>query len=196
MSTAMEKYRDACARFFADIYVGENRVLVFGEGPVHPRLMLIGEAPGEQEALAGRPFVGRAGKNLDGFLAALGLARGQLYITNAVKMRPTKVGPGGRVSNRPPTKEEIALFQPWLDKEIALVKPQALVTLGNVALAALTGRALAIGQAHGKWLPPDRHSAPLFPLYHPASVLYNPALGAAYAGDLAALAESLRTQAL
>ncbi len=194
MSTPMEKYREACGKFFQDIFVGQDRVLVFGEGPVHARLMLIGEAPGEQETLARRPFVGNAGKNLDQFLAAVSLAREQLYISNTVKVRPTKVSAKGRVSNRPPSREEIALFQPWLLREIALVAPQVLVTLGNVALRAVTGKNLTIGQVHGQWLSVEGLAMPLFPLYHPASVIYNRALADTYAEDMRALAVSLREQ--
>jgi len=186
----MDKYREACTAFFGQIFVGESRVLVFGEGMIGARLMLIGEAPGEQETLTGKPFVGKAGKNLDQFLEALKavpLERSKLYITNAVKVRPTKVSAKGRVSNRPPNREEIALFQPWLVREIALVKPEAIATLGNVALRAVTGKPLHIGQVHGRWLEVDG-MPPVFPLYHPASVIYNPSLAIRYADDLSALA--------
>ena len=186
----MDKYREACTAFFEQIFVGESRILIFGEGMMGARLMLIGEAPGEQETLAGRPFVGKAGKNLDQFLQAVRLDRSQLYISNAVKVRPTKVSAKGRVSNRPPTREEIALFQPWLAREIALVEPKAIATLGNVALRAVTGKALSIGQVHGRWLEAEG-MPPIFPLYHPASVIYNPALTACYADDLRVLAGAL-----
>lgn len=189
----MDKYREACAKFFQQIYVGENRILVFGEGALSARLMLIGEAPGEQETLAGRPFVGKAGKNLDQFLESVRLERSQLYISNAVKVRPTKVSEKGRVSNRPPTREEIALYQPWLAKEIALVKPQAIATLGNVALRAVSGRILSIGQVHGRWLAVEG-MPPVFPLYHPASIIYNPALLARYSEDLQALSAALSAE--
>jgi len=187
----MEKYREACAAFFKQIFVGESRTLVFGEGAAGARLMLIGEAPGEQEILAGRPFVGKAGKNLDQFLDAVRLERSQLYITNAVKVRPTKVSAKGRISNRPPNREEITLFRPWLEREIALVKPGAIATLGNVALFAVTGKALRIGQVHGRWLEAEG-MPPIFPLYHPASVIYNPSLSARYADDLRVLSLGIR----
>lgn len=193
MAAAMRKYREECTKFFEQIYVGENRILVFGEGEAQARLMLIGEAPGEQETLAGRPFVGKAGKNLDRFLEEVRLDRAQLYISNAVKVRPTKVGAKGRVSNRPPTREEIALFQPWLAREIALVKPGAIATLGNVALHAVTGRALSIGQVHGGWMAVEG-LPPLFPLYHPASIIYNPALAERYAEDVGVLSRALAAQ--
>lgn len=189
-TAAMEKYREACAKFFQQIYVGENRILVFGEGEVGAKLMLIGEAPGEQETLAGRPFVGKAGKNLDHFLASVALDRTQIYISNAVKVRPTKVSAKGRVSNRPPTREEIALFAPWLAREIAMIKPQAIATLGNVALRAVTGKTLHIGQTHGSWLRGEGHP-PLFPLYHPASIIYNPSLAQVYAEDIQRLSGAL-----
>ena len=91
-----------------------EKTIVFGEGAEAPLLMMIGEAPGGDEEKQGRPFVGKAGKNLDHFLALVGLVRGNIYITNVVKFRPTKTGATGRLSNRPPTREEIALFRPWL----------------------------------------------------------------------------------
>ena len=88
-----------------EVYEGERKVLVFGEGPLHARVMLVGEAPGEREALEGRPFVGRAGKNLDAFLQGAGLKRDELYVTNAVKFRPVRTSHAGRTVNRPPTQE-------------------------------------------------------------------------------------------
>ncbi len=189
-SAAMEKYRDACTKFFQQIYVGEERHLVFGEGKMSPQLMLIGEAPGEQEALQGRPFVGKAGQNLDAFLRSVNMQREDLYISNAVKVRPTKTSVKGRVSNRPPTREEVALFAPWLIKEIALVKPAAIATLGNVALHAVSGKLMLVGQSHGSWMQLEG-LPPLFPLYHPASVIYNPGLALVYEQDIHALSESL-----
>ena len=192
MSDSPQAYREACAAFFAQAFAQTPRVLVFGEGRPGARLMMIGEAPGEQETLAGRPFVGKAGKNLDAFLALAGLARDQLYITNTVKVRPTKVSAKGRVSNRPPSRAEIAAFAPWLAREIALVRPAAIATLGNVALGAVAGQALRIGDVHGRWLSLPGLPAPLFPLYHPASLIYTPALAPVYARDVQALGQALR----
>ena len=100
-----QKERQALRALIAGVSPGRENALVFGEGPKNPKLMLIGEAPGEQESLMGRPFVGKAGKNLDHFLALVGLVRGEIYITNVVKFRPTKTGATGRLSNRPPTRE-------------------------------------------------------------------------------------------
>lgn len=198
MTQAMTRFQRECTAFFQALYPAGQSPLVFGEGQSErPVLMLIGEAPGEQEALQGRPFVGKAGKNLEGFLEALGLKRSELFVTNTVKLRPTKLSAAGRRVNRPPTREERELFKPWLMKEIALVRPLALVTLGNVALQSFLPS--SIGDVHGAWTravvsPPEKEAftLPLFPLYHPASILYAPRLKETYANDLRALRASLR----
>lgn len=185
----MEKYKQALRDFLAGVMPGRENALVFGEGPLHPKLMLIGEAPGEQETLMGRPFVGKAGRNLDHFLELAGMRREEIYISNAVKIRPTKTGKTGRISNRPPTKEEIALFRPWLLREIDLVAPQVIATLGNVPLFAVTGdRRLTIGEAHGRVMEAGETGRRLFALYHPASLIYNRALEPVYEQDVRALA--------
>ena len=89
---AMQKFRGELRRFFESMWPAEERPIVFGEGQWHsPEIMLIGEAPGEQETLQGRPFVGKAGKNLDGFLSVVGLLREEIYISNVVKVRPVKI---------------------------------------------------------------------------------------------------------
>lgn len=195
---AMARFQQECTAFFQSL--ATEGQLVFGDGLAKkPVLMLIGEAPGEQEALQGKPFVGRAGKNLQGFLEALNLKRNDIYLTNVVKIRPTKSSPCGGMVNRPPNREERALFTPWLMREIALVQPEALVTLGNVALQAFSKD--VIGSAHGAWRrgvvsPPNApaFTLPLFPLYHPASIIYNRALEMTYREDLAALQTSLRVK--
>ena len=185
----MEKYKQALRDFLAGVMPGRENALVFGEAPLHPKLMLIGEAPGEQETLMGRPFVGKAGKNLDRFLELAGMRREEIYISNAVKIRPTKTGKTGRISNRPPTKEEIALFRPWLLREIDLVAPQVIATLGNVPLFAVTGnKRLTIGEAHGRAMEAGEKGRRLFALYHPASLIYNRALEPVYEQDVRALA--------
>ena len=185
----MEKYKQALRDFLAGVMPGRENALVFGEGPLHPKLMLIGEAPGEQETLMGRPFVGKAGKNLDHFLELAGMRREEIYISNAVKIRPTKTGKTGRISNRPPTKEEIALFRPWLLREIDLVAPQVIATLGNVPLYAVTGdRRLTIGEAHGRVMEAGETGRRLFALYHPASLIYNRSLEPVYEQDVCTLA--------
>ena len=188
-----EDLHQALRAFIAGVMPGRENALVFGEGPQRPRLMLIGEAPGEQETLQGRPFVGKAGQNLDHFLALAGLCREEIYISNAVKLRPTKTGKTGRLSNRPPTKDEIALFRPWLLREIAEVAPQMIATLGNVPLRAVTGRSLTIGEVHGQVIDAGETGLPLFALYHPASLIYNRALSEVYEQDVRALAQRLMT---
>ena len=197
---AMERFQKECAAFFDQLSIEGQKPLVFGDGPERgPVLMLVGEAPGEQEALLGKPFVGKAGKNLDGFLQAVGRRREEIYITNVVKVRPTKTSAAGRVVNRPPSREEKALFTPWLMREVDLVRPDALVTLGNVALQAFVHE--NIGSVHGSWrraviTPPDgaAFTLPLFALYHPASVIYNGSLKEVYARDLEALSQSLHAK--
>ena len=188
-----EDLRQALRAFIAGVMPGRENALVFGEGPKHAKLMLIGEAPGEQETLQGRPFVGKAGQNLDHFLALAGLRREEIYISNAVKLRPTKTGKTGRLSNRPPTKDEIALFRPWLMREIEEVAPGMIATLGNVPLRAVTGRSLSIGEVHGQVLDAGETGLPLFALYHPASLIYNRSLTDVYEQDVRALAQRLKT---
>lgn len=178
--------------FFAPLWPGEDKPLVFGEGNVHqPPLMLIGEAPGETEVIKRRPFVGKAGKNLDEFLQLMEMNREDIFISNVVKIRPTEVGPTGRLRNRAPGKEELALFTPWLMKEIALVQPKVLVTLGNVPLKALTDPKVTIGDCHGTFME-SRAQVPLFALYHPASIIYRRALAPVYEEDVLALARHLK----
>ena len=187
----MKAFERECEAFFRPLWPGEDKILVFGDGNSdRPPIMLIGEAPGEQETLKRRPFVGKAGKNLDEFLALMGMDRETLYVSNVVKIRPTSLGKTGRVRNRAPSKEEIALFLPFLMKEIDLVQPKCIVTLGNVPLKALLGPKATVGELHGRW-----HTAanglPLFALYHPAAIIYRRELKTVYARDVLTLRDSL-----
>lgn len=190
----MQSFNNKMLRFFQTLWPAEEKPIVLGEGNTnHPPVMLIGEAPGEQESLQGRPFVGKAGKNLDGFLQVLELKREDIYISNVVKIRPTKVSEKGRISNRPPNKEELALFTPYLLEEILRVEPKMIVTLGNFALKALCGPKAIIGDMHGRetqvTVSHEKQEGifALFPLYHPASIIYNRSLQAVYDADLQAL---------
>ncbi|MBQ8555771.1 MAG: uracil-DNA glycosylase [Clostridia bacterium] len=194
----MQQFQQKMTAHFSTLWPAQEKRLVFGEGASdHPDIMLIGEAPGEQETLLGRPFVGKAGKNLDGFLQVVGLRREDIYISNVVKIRPTKVSARGSVSNRPPNREELALFTPYLYEEIMLVSPRVIVTLGNVALKALAGSKAVIGAMHGRaaevTVTHGKKSAKtaIFPLYHPASIIYNRSLQEVYAEDLQKLKEWL-----
>ncbi len=165
--------------------VPQKGELVLGYGDPGARIMVIGEAPGREEVLAGRPFVGKAGRNLDEFLKEAGISRSALYLTNVVKFRPVRIGKKGTTANRPPTKAEIAACAPYLEAEIAAISPELILTLGNIALQALMGEKAKIGQFHGKALSYGKGF--LFALYHPASVLYNPKLRQVYLEDLARL---------
>jgi DNA polymerase len=140
--------------------------------------MLVGEAPGREEAECGRPFVGKAGKQLDALLALAGIERGDVFVTNAVKFRPTRVKPKS-VSNRTPKRSETLEALPLLEAEISLVAPRLIATLGNTPLdsvSKLCGRnLLPVGGAHGKLEPVEIAGKRyvLFPLYHPASGIYD-----------------------
>lgn len=190
MANELERLRQELEKLISEVYEGEKKVLVHGEGLPGARVMLIGEAPGEQESLQGRPFVGKAGKNLDAFLEQAGLSRAQLYVSNTVKFRPTKISAAGRVVNRPPTREEVKLFLPWLQREIELVAPQVVVTLGNVPLKALMGMRAVIGDVHGCFQ--QLEGITLYPMYHPASLIYNPSLREVYTQDILRLAAWLK----
>lgn len=180
----MESFRQKLSAHAKASPFAEN-ILVFGEGAIRPRIMMIGEAPGSDEEKQGRPFVGKAGKNLSQFLEVVGLQREEIYISNVVKLRPTKESPKtGKKVNRPPSKQEIAFFLPYLLEEIEVVSPEVLVTLGNVPLKAVTGiPAAVIGDYHGK-ATPLADGRTLFALYHPAAIIYNQSLKETYAEDL------------
>ena len=160
--------------------------MVYGEGDENAAVMLIGEAPGAEETKLLRPFVGKAGKNLDEFLFALMLRRQDIYITNVVKFRPYKTSEKGTLSNRAPEKQELAVMTPLLLREIEAIAPRVVVTLGNVPLKALHGSNATIGESHA--VPVAAHALShrfmVFPLYHPASIIYNRALKAVYDDDL------------
>lgn len=163
-------------------------VCVPGSGPRTARIMFIGEAPGADELKTGRPFTGQAGRNFDEGLETAGLSREDIYITNTVKYRPHRIGPSGRVSNRPPTRAEIEQFTPLLLEEIRLIAPDLLVTLGSTPLHAVSGDfSIKIGDVHGEPLDPGGGRPRMFPVYHPASIIYSKKLHEAYAQDWQAL---------
>jgi DNA polymerase len=145
---------------------------VFGEGPRAGRVMLVGEQPGNDEDRAGRPFVGPAGKLLDTALDAAGIDRREVYVTNVVKHFKW-VARGKRRIHQKPTAREIAACRPWLDAEIALIRPELLVCLGATAAQALLGRTFRVSQARGTFV-----ESPLAPhvtaTVHPSSVLRAP----------------------
>jgi len=145
---------------------------VFGEGSPEARLMLVGEQPGNDEDLSGHPFVGPAGKLLDRALAGAGIDRAGVYVTNVVKH--FKWEPRGkRRIHKKPSAREIAACRPWLDTEIELVKPRAIVCLGATAAQALLGRAFKVTAQRGELIP-----SALAPIVvatvHPSSILRAP----------------------
>ncbi|GFI61856.1 type-4 uracil-DNA glycosylase [Clostridiales bacterium] len=168
----------------------EKRV-IFGEGNAEAKIMLIGEAPGGDEEAQGRPFVGKAGKNLMEFLTSLSLCRHELYITNVVKIRPCCISSKtGKIINRSPNRTELDFFTPFIFDEIKTISPQLAVTLGNVPLRILLGNENAsIGNYHGKIICHD--DMRIFPLYHPAAVIYNRNLEEVYRRDLDTLGKNL-----
>ncbi|MDQ0610847.1 uracil-DNA glycosylase family protein [Variovorax sp. W1I1] len=122
---------------------------VFGEGPVHARLMVVGEQPGDKEDLAGRPFVGPAGRLFDRAVAELGWSRERLYVTNAVKHFKYELR-GKRRIHKTPAQREADACHHWLESEIALVEPVALLALGAVAARSLLGRHVAVMSERGR----------------------------------------------
>ncbi|MDX2094043.1 MAG: UdgX family uracil-DNA binding protein [Kofleriaceae bacterium] len=153
------------------LYKGATQA-VFGEGSASARVMLIGEVPGDSEDLAGRPFVGPAGKLLDEALAAAGIPRADSYVTNAVKhFKYTQRGKR-RIHDKP-TRYEIEACHPWLGAELEMVAPQIVVLLGATAAQALLGSTFRVTKARGKLLSTDLATY-TFATVHPASVLRAP----------------------
>jgi len=166
--------------------------IVFGEGSLNARVVLVGEAPGAKEIELRRPFVGQAGKNLDEFLDTVGLKREDIYITNVVKIRPYRINKKtDRKVNRPPNKREIEKYSKYLFKELKIIKPNIIVTLGNVPLKTLLNDSnIKISEVHG--LPHIKDDKVIFPLYHPAAVIYNKSLRDTYFEDLIKLKEYIK----
>lgn len=170
---------------------------VFGDGPVLAELMLVGEQPGSEEDLEGLPFVGPAGRLLDRALAAAGIDRRAVYVTNAVKH--FKWEPRGkRRIHQKPNAREVRACRPWLDAEVRVVRPRAIVCLGATAAQALLGRTFRVTEHRGELV-----ASPLAPLVmatvHPSSILRAPddatrrAELARFIEDLGALAKALRS---
>jgi uracil-DNA glycosylase family 4 len=142
--------------------------VVFGVGNPSADLMFVGEAPGFHEDKQGLPFVGQAGKLLDQLLAGIGLDRSQVYIANVLKCRP----PG----NRDPQPDEIESCEPHLFRQIELIQPKLVATLGNFATKLLSGKQIGITRVHGveQETTVGGNHVLLYPLYHPAAALYTP----------------------
>jgi uracil-DNA glycosylase len=144
--------------------------VVFGVGNPHADLMFVGEAPGFHEDKQGVPFVGQAGKLLDTLLGGIGLERSEVYIANVLKCRP----PG----NRDPQPDEIESCEPHLFRQVELIQPRLVATLGNFATKLLSGKPTGITRVHGQEqeVTLGGNHVLLYPLYHPAAALYTPAM--------------------
>lgn len=137
-----------------------------GEGDTKAKVVFVGEGPGSEEDITGRPFVGRAGEFLTNLIESVGLKRDEVYITNIVKCRPPQ--------NRDPNPDEIEKCLPYLREQIALIKPKIIATLGRHALKTLIQDDLVISKAHGQVY--KKANIYFIALYHPAAALYNPGL--------------------
>jgi DNA polymerase len=166
---------------------------VFGEGPLDARMALVGEQPGDQEDRAGQPFVGPAGRVLDTALAAAGIDRSTIYLTNGVKHFKYRMRGKRRIHQRP-AAGEVAACRPWLEAELNLLEPEVVVALGATAAHSLMGRATAIGANRGHLLETPLFEYPVLVTVHPSSVLRERDADARRAA-LEGLAEDLRVAA-
>lgn len=174
----MQRITDEVARLLDsplfEYRVENDYIPVIGEGSLSAKIFFIGEAPGKKEGETGRPFCGRSGKFLDEMLATIGLERKNVYITSVVKDRPQ--------NNRDPTPKEIALYGPYLDRQLEIIKPKIIVLLGRISMkymfkqAGIEDQLGTIGAMHGKVYEGKLSYGKviLLPLYHPAAALYNP----------------------
>ena len=142
--------------------------LVFGDGNISAKIMIIGEGPGAQEDAEGKPFVGRAGKLLDKMLESIHLNRTKVYISNVVNYRPP--------ANRRPTEEEIVRYLPYLKNHIEIMNPKILILLGSTALNAIIGNATVISKARGKWIQKEIGTVKpwIIASFHPAFLMRQP----------------------
>ena len=190
------KEKNEIDRIYSSIH-GDKKY-VFGEGNEYSGIVFIGEAPGADEEASGHPFVGKAGKNLSAFLDTAHINRNDIYITNAVKFRPVKINPKtNRASNRTPTTDEIISYREWLLKELSVINPKLVVTLGNTPLFSVTGdKKLKISAVHGT-ISDYQNSLyslnfKLMPFYHPAAIIYRRELVVEYQNDMIKFAESVK----
>lgn len=172
MSALSRLYQEIADCHQCDLAKGRSRV-VPGEGAEDADILFIGEAPGWHEDQQGRPFVGSAGQFLDELLASIGLKREEVYICNVIKCRPPK--------NRDPLPTEIKTCQPWLDRQLELIKPKIIVTLGRYSMARFFPGE-TIGKAHGKVRQQD--GVIYYAMYHPAAALHQQKLRSVIQEDM------------
>ena len=181
----LKAYADAVAGCTRCRLAQGRTQVVFGAGNSHAELMFVGEAPGFHEDKQGLPFVGQAGKLLEKLLNGVGLQRSDVFIANVLKCRP----PG----NRDPQPDEIEACESHLFRQIELIEPTVVATLGNFATKLLSGRPLGITRVHGQEQETTlgSRSVLLYPLYHPAAALYTPAMLKVLESDFARIPELL-----
>ncbi|HLH20947.1 MAG TPA: uracil-DNA glycosylase [Chloroflexota bacterium] len=169
--------------------------VVFGEGAATARLVIVGEGPSEADDASGRPFSGPSGQLLGRWLQELGLSRKEVWLTNVVRCRPTAAA-GGRLRNRPPQANELTACRPWLDAELALLRPEAVLCVGATAGRALIGRDFKMTRDRGQWRC-AANGTPTLATYNPAYVLRlegdaRQRAEAEVAADLASVRDRLR----
>ena len=182
----LAELKSAMDKFDAGTLSDHARQCVFARGNPEAEVMVIGEAPGRDEDIAGKPFIGPAGQLLDKMLASIGLTEETAYLTNVVNWRLPK--------NRNPTEDDIALCRPFLHRHIELAAPKVIVLVGGVSMAAMTGLS-GIMKNRGQWQTVTIASKdiPALPIYHPAFLLRQPTLKKDAWRDLLALREHLGT---
>lgn len=164
---ALKKQATACR---ACRLASTRTSVVFGEGNPNAQIMIIGEGPGKQEDLSGRPFVGRAGELLTRIIEEdMGLSRSDIYIANIVKCRPTIDLKMGR--DRPPEKDEVEACTHFLEKQIEIIRPKVIITLGNPATKFILGTKTGITKIHGTW--GSYNEIAVMPTYHPSYLIRN-----------------------
>ena len=183
--TELHAYGEEVAGCTRCALAGGRTQVVFGSGDPAADLMFVGEAPGFHEDKQGLPFVGAAGKLLDQLLAGIGLTRPDVYVANVLKCRP----PG----NRDPMPDEIEACEAHLWRQIELIQPRVVATLGNFATKLLSGRPTGITRVHGQEQETTLGGSRvlLYPLYHPAAALYTPRMLDVLKSDFARLPELL-----
>jgi uracil-DNA glycosylase len=185
MSDLLAAYRDETIGCTRCALAQTRTQVVFGSGSPNAELMFVGEAPGFHEDAQGIPFVGQAGKLLDRLLQGIGLTRDEVFVANVLKCRP----PG----NRDPQPEEIEACESHLFRQIELIRPTLVATLGNFATKLLSGRPLGITRVHGtpQQVTLGGNEVTLYPLYHPAAALYTRSMLAVLEEDFARIPELL-----
>jgi DNA polymerase len=169
---SLKSLRDAASRCRGcDLYKNATQV-VFGAGPRRSPMILLGEMPGDEEDIQGKPFVGPAGRLLDGALDEAGIAHDEVYVTNAVKHFRWEPR-GKRRLHKKPSARQIEACQPWLQTEILVVKPQIIVCLGATAAQAMLGRDFRVTRHRGRIFDSDEAAA-IMATYHPSAILRAP----------------------